>query len=129
MPLLDGDLAQIMLACIEGNLAKTEVKWEEGATVCVVMAAGGYPANYQEKGDVITGMDKAEADGAVVFHAGTAKTEAGIENRIGGRVLGVTAKADNIKEAVDKAYKAVSKINFAKVHYGTRILHIVQLLV
>ncbi len=121
LPLLDGDLAQIMLACIGGNLAKTEVKWEEKATVCVVMAAGGYPANYK-KGDVITGMDKAEADGAVVFHAGTAKTEAGIVTN-GGRVLGVTAKADNIKEAVDKAYKAVSKINFAKVHYRKDIAY------
>ena len=59
----------------------------------------------------------------VVFHAGTAKTEAGIVTN-GGRVLGVTAKADNIKEAVDKAYKAASKINFAKVHYRKDIAYL-----
>lgn len=121
LPLLDGDLAKIMLACIDGKLAETEVKWEDKATVCVVMAAGGYPASYK-KGDVITGMDKAEADGAVVFHAGTAKTEAGIVTN-GGRVLGVTAKADDIKQAVDKAYEAVDKIHFEKVHYRKDIAY------
>ncbi len=121
LPLLDGDLAKIMLACIDGNLANTEVKWEEKAAVCVVMAAGGYPASYK-KGDVITGLEAAQGDGAVVFHAGTAKTAAGIVTN-GGRVLGVTAKADDVKDAVEKAYAAVEKINFANAHYRKDIAY------
>lgn len=121
LPLLDGDLAEIMLACIDGCLADTKVSWKDEAAVCVVMAAGGYPAGYQ-KGDVITGIDAAEAGGAVVFHAGTAKTDAGIVTN-GGRVIGVTATAANIKQAVDNAYTAVDKINFKDKHFRKDIAY------
>lgn len=121
LPLLDGDLAEIMLACIDGKLADTKVSWKDEAAVCVVMAAGGYPASYQ-KGDVITGIDAAEAGGAVVFHAGTAKTDAGIVTN-GGRVIGVTATAANIKQAVDNAYAAVGKINFKDNHFRKDIAY------
>lgn len=121
LPLLDGDLAEIMLACIDGKLKDTKVSWKDEAAVCVVMAAGGYPASYQ-KGDVITGIDAAEADGAVVFHAGTAKTDAGIVTN-GGRVIGVTATAANIKQAVDNAYAAVNKINFKDNHFRKDIAY------
>lgn len=121
LPLLDGDLAEIMLACIDGKLKDTKVSWKDEAAVCVVMAAGGYPASYQ-KGDVITGIDAAEAGGAVVFHAGTAKTDAGIVTN-GGRVIGVTATAANIKQAVDNAYAAVNKINFKDNHFRKDIAY------
>lgn len=121
LPLLDGDLAEIMLACIDGKLKDTKVSWKDEAAVCVVMAAGGYPASYQ-KGDVITGIDAAEAGGAVVFHAGTAKTDAGIVTN-GGRVIGVTATAANIKQAVDNAYTAVNKINFKDNHFRKDIAY------
>jgi len=121
LPLLDGDLAEIMFACIDGKLKDTKVSWKDEAAVCVVMAAGGYPASYQ-KGDVITGIDGAEAGGAVVFHAGTAKTDAGIVTN-GGRVIGVTATAANIKQAVDNAYAAVNKINFKDNHFRKDIAY------
>jgi phosphoribosylamine--glycine ligase len=121
LPLLNGDLAEIMLACIDGKLADTKVSWKDEAAVCVVMAAGGYPASYQ-KGDVINGIDAAEADGAVVFHAGTAKTDDGIVTN-GGRVIGVTATANNIKQAVDNAYAAVGKISFKDNHFRKDIAY------
>lgn len=121
LPLLDGDLAEIMLACIDGKLAEADIAWKKEAAVCVVMAAGGYPADYK-KGDVITGMDAAEAGGAVVFHAGTAKTDAGIVTN-GGRVIGVTATAANIEQAVDRAYQAVQKIDFSKKHFRKDIAY------
>lgn len=121
LPLLDGDLAEIMLACINGRLKDIEVKWKDEAAVCVVMAAGGYPADYA-KGDLITGIDAAEQGGAMVFHAGTAKTAEGIVTN-GGRVLGVVATAAGIKAAVDAAYQAVDKIKFNHCHYRHDIAH------
>ena len=121
LPLLDGDLAQIMLACIDGKLNETQVKWKDEAAVCVVMAAGGYPASYN-KGDLITGIDTAEQGGAVVFHAGTAKNNEGIVTN-GGRVLGVVATAKDVKLAVDRAYQAVDKIKFNNAHYRHDIAH------
>lgn len=121
LPLLESDLVEVMLACIEGKLAETEVKWSDGAAVCIVMAAGGYPKSYN-KGDEITGIDAAEADGNIVFHAGT-KAQDGKILTNGGRVLGVVAKADGIKEAVDKAYAGVAKISFDKAHFRHDIAH------
>lgn len=115
LPLLKGDLVKIMLACIDGTLKDMSVDWKKEAAVCVVMAAGGYPAAYG-KGDLITGIDAAEAQGARVFHAGTAKSTEGITTN-GGRVLGVTATAPNVREAVDKAYAAVEKIKFNNCFY------------
>lgn len=121
LPLLDSDLVTIMEACIGGKLAGTDIKWKEAATVCVVMASGGYPGKY-DNGQVIQGIAAAEEQGAYVFHAGTA-THNGEFVTNGGRVLGVTAIALDIKEAVAKAYQAVAKINFADMHYRTDIAH------
>lgn len=121
LPLLDGDLVEIMLACIEGRLKESSIYWKDEAAVCIVMAAGGYPENYH-KGDIITGIDAAEEGAAMVFHAGTAKTGAGIVTS-GGRVLGVTASAANIQQAVDHAYTAVKKINFKEQHYRNDIAY------
>ena len=116
LPLLDGDLADIMLACATGTLDKAEVDWHDKAAVCVVMASGGYPESY-EKGKEITGLAAAEEDkDVVVFHAGTKAAEGKIVTS-GGRVLGVTAVDATIKAARDRAYTAVEKIAFEKNFY------------
>ena len=116
LPLLDGDLAEIMLACATGTLDKAEVAWHDKAAVCVVMASGGYPESY-EKGKEITGLAAAEEDkDVVVFHAGTKEAEGNIVTS-GGRVLGVTAVDSSIKAARDRAYAAVEKIAFEKNFY------------
>ena len=116
LPLLDGDLADIMLACATGTLDKAEVAWHDKAAVCVVMASGGYPESY-EKGKEITGLAAAEEDkDVVVFHAGTKAAEGKIVTS-GGRVLGVTAVDTTIKAARDRAYTAVEKIAFEKNFY------------
>lgn len=113
LPLLDGDLADIMLACATGTLDKADVGWYDKAAVCVVMASGGYPESY-EKGKDIIGLDAAASDkNVVVFHAGT-KYENGSVVTAGGRVLGVTAVDASIKAARDRSYSAVEKIKFDK---------------
>lgn len=112
LPLLDSDLAEIMLACATGKLEQVEINWSDKAAVCVVVASGGYPESY-EKGKEITGLEAAVEAGAVVFHAGTKLTDGKIVTS-GGRVLGVTAVEANIKAARDKAYEAVDKIAFEK---------------
>jgi phosphoribosylamine--glycine ligase len=121
LPLLESDFLEVMLACINGTLKDTEVKWKKEAAVCVVMAAGGYPKSYN-KGDEITGLDAAEAAGNLVFHAGTTVKDGKIVTN-GGRVLGVVATAPDIKGAVDKAYAGTKKINFVNVHYRKDIAH------
>ena len=116
LPLLDGDLADIMLACATGTLDMVDVAWHNKAAVCVVMASGGYPESY-EKGKEITGLAAAEEDkDVVVFHAGTKEAEGKIVTS-GGRVLGVTAVDSSIKAARDRAYAAVEKIAFEKNFY------------
>jgi phosphoribosylamine--glycine ligase len=121
LPLLDSDLVAIMEACINATLADVEVKWKEQAAICVVMAAGGYPEGYK-KGDVITGIEEAEEQGAYVFHAGTALRDDNVVTN-GGRVLGVTATAADILQAVGKAYYAVEKIKFNGLHFRKDIAH------
>ncbi len=116
LPLLDGDLAEIMLACATNSLSEDMVSWKKEAAVCVVMASEGYPAHYP-LGLAITGTETADAmDDVIVFHAGT-KIENGKLVTAGGRVLGVTALGSGIKQAKDKAYKAVEKISFTNAHY------------
>lgn len=120
LPLLDSDLAQIMLACATGTLDASMVSWKNRSTVCVVLASGGYPAGY-ESGKPITGLEEAgEAEDVIVFHAGTAEKD-GRTVTAGGRVLGVTALAADIRAARDKAYAAVEKIRFDRMHYRTDI--------
>lgn len=120
LPLLDSDLAQIMLACATGTLDASMVSWKNRSTVCVVLSSGGYPAGY-ESGKLITGLEEAgEAEDVIVFHAGTAEKD-GRTVTAGGRVLGVTALAADIRAARDKAYAAVEKIRFDRMHYRTDI--------
>ncbi len=121
LPLLNSDMAEVMMACVNGNLADLDIQWKDGAAVCVVMAAGGYPQGYR-KGDVISGLDKAAELGATVFHAGTAAKDGNIVTN-GGRVLGVTAIGTDIRKAVDNAYEAVKSIHFDDVHYRNDIAY------
>ncbi len=121
LPLLDSDLVDIMLACAAGNLKDMDIQWSQGAAVCVVMAAGGYPKHYH-KGDAITGLDEAAAHGTVVFHAGTSLHDGQIVTN-GGRVLGVVAKGQDIRAAVDKAYDGIAQIHFSGAAYRKDIAH------
>ncbi|MBP2634562.1 MAG: purD [Firmicutes bacterium] len=121
LPLLHTDLVDIVEACANGNLADINIEWDNKAAVCVVLAAGGYPGIYH-KGDAITGLDNAEAQGAMVFHAGTATKNGQIVTQ-GGRVLGVTAVADSLRNAVDKVYQAVPVIAFDGMQYRKDIAH------
>ena len=121
LPLLDSDLVEIMLSCTNGTLAQQEINWSHDAAVCVIMASGGYPGSY-EKGKEITGLDEAEAAGTVVFHAGTAKKDGKIVTA-GGRVLGITARGKDVRQAVDKAYEGVSKIHFDGAEFRKDIAH------
>ena len=116
LPLLKSDLAEIMMACANGTLRPDMVEWSDKAAVCVVMASGGYPVSYK-KGLPITGLKAAgEMKDVVVFHAGTREEDGKILTN-GGRVLGVTAVADDIPSAQQKAYDAVEKIHFDGAHY------------
>ncbi|MDF2568776.1 MAG: purD [Sporomusa sp.] len=121
LPLLSTDLVDIMEACADGKLADISINWDSGAAVCVVLAAGGYPGTYT-KGDKISGLDQAEKQGAMVFHAGTGTKEGSIVTN-GGRVLGVTAVGDDIRSAVDKVYKAIPEVSFEGMHYRKDIAH------
>ena len=122
LPLLETDLVDIMEAIWEEKLDALEVKWSGKSCACVVMASGGYPEKY-ETGKEISGLDEkgqSEERDAFVYHAGT-KLENGKFLTSGGRVLGVTATADGLKEALDKAYTLVGKISFEKAHYRSDI--------
>lgn len=111
LPRMKNDIIEVMEACIDGKLDKVDLQFEDNAAVCVVLASDGYPESY-EKGKLISGLDNFEGkDGFYVFHAGTKKTEEGIVTN-GGRVLGVTAKGSNLKEARANAYKATEWIDF-----------------
>ncbi len=121
LPLLESDLADIMLACADGTLAAQDIKWSDGAAVCVVMASGGYPKAYK-KGFAIKGLTAAKEAGCEVFHAGTAEKDGKIVTS-GGRVLGVVAKASSVKEAVENAYDGVKKISFDGAFYRKDIAH------
>ena len=121
LPLLDGDLAQIMLACTGGTLADVPIHWKDGAAVCVVLAAGGYPGSY-EKGHEISGIEDAAKLGALVFHAGTAAQGDRIVTN-GGRVLGVVGRGTDIASAVQAAYASVGQISFKDAYYRKDIAH------
>jgi len=117
LPLVNGDLAAMLLAAARGELATVDVPPADKAAMCVVMASGGYPGDY-EKGKVIYGLKNAETvEGVVVFHAGTAFNEKKEIVTSGGRVLGVTAVGDNLPAAHHRAYEAVSRIQWDGVQH------------
>jgi phosphoribosylamine--glycine ligase len=119
---LKSDLVQLMDACIDVGLADVRIEWEPRAAACVVLAAAGYPGNY-EKGKIIHGLEELHAwNNGVVFHAGTAKRDdATVTN--GGRVLGVTALGETVKDAVAEAYWAVEQIHWDGMQYRRDIGH------
>jgi phosphoribosylamine--glycine ligase len=113
---LENDLVELLDASVNGTLDKIELKWKSDASVCVVMASGGYPGNYA-KGKVITGLDAANAlPHTKVFHAGTTRNGNEIVTN-GGRVLGVTALGKELKAAQAAVYAAVEKIHFDGAHF------------
>ena len=112
LPRMKNDLIEVAEACIDGTLDQVDLQFEDNAAVCVVLASDGYPVSY-EKGFVIHGLEKFEGkEDYYVFHAGTKKTEEGFVTN-GGRVLGVTAKGSDLKDARKKAYEATEWIDFA----------------
>ena len=113
---LESDLLEAIEASIEGRLSDGDFKWSSDASVCVVVSSGGYPGTF-EMGKRIDGLEDANAvEGVKVFHAGTSKRD-GIYYTAGGRVLGVTARAADLKTAVTRAYEATSRISFEGAHY------------
>jgi phosphoribosylamine--glycine ligase len=113
---LENDLVELLDASVNGALDKIELKWKAAASVCVVMASGGYPGSYA-KGKPILGLaEAARLPDVKVFHAGTAKSGDQIITN-GGRVLGVTALGKDLKAAQAAAYAAVEKIHFDGAHF------------
>lgn len=119
LPRLDGDLYEIFDAVIDERLDEVDIKWNDNAAVCVVLASGGYPQQYKT-GYEIDGLKQAESLGALLFHAGTKKDGDKILTA-GGRVLGVTAVGENLSDAIDKAYTYLKPISFKDMHYRTDI--------
>ena len=122
-PRLKTDLMDAIEASIDGNIEGVKLEWDERRCVCVVCASGGYPGKYK-KGLPITGLEQANSmEGVVVFHAGTKIRTPLTANRKpqyetdGGRVLGVTALGEDIRQAIDKAYHACGKISFEGMYY------------
>lgn len=111
LPRMKNDLIEVMEACINGTLDRIDLQFEDNAAVCVVLASDGYPVKY-EKGFLIHGLEKFEGqDNYFCFHAGTKQTPEGIVTN-GGRVLGITAKGKDLKEARKNAYAATEWVSF-----------------
>ena len=111
LPRMKNDILEVMEACVEGTLDKIELEFEDNAAVCVVLASDGYPVAY-EKGKVISGLEIfKDKDGYYCFHAGTKFADNDIVTN-GGRVLGITAKGSNLKEARANAYEATKWVSF-----------------
>lgn len=115
LPLLQTDLMEIMQAVSQEKLSEIDIQWKDGSAVCVVLASGGYPSAYQT-GFVIEGLDEnGQLPDAFVYHAGT-RIEDGKLVTAGGRVLGVTAMANTLKQAIADAYRAADNISFEGLH-------------
>ena len=122
LPLLETPLDEILLACVEQRLEQLPpLNWKSGTAFCVVAASGGYPDAY-EKGKAISGIEDAEAQGAIVFHAGTELNSSQLVTN-GGRVLGITAVGENFQKAVAIAYSAVESVKFESIYYRRDIGH------
>lgn len=115
LPLLKSDLAEIFLATIDGTLDQLSIEWEDKAAVCIVLASGGYPKQYQS-GYEIHGLAECEKTGAMVYHAGTRREEDAFLTA-GGRVLGVVRTAFTLPQAIKDAYESVQEISFQDMHF------------
>ena len=111
LPRMKNDIIDVMEACVDGTLDQIKLEFEDNAAVCVVLASEGYPVSY-EKGFEITGFDKFDNENYFCFHAGTARNAEGKIVTNGGRVLGITAKGKDLKDARAKAYAATEWIQF-----------------
>lgn len=112
LPRMKNDILDVMEACVDGTLDKIDLRFEDNAAVCVVLASDGYPLSY-EKGYPITGLERFETEnGYYCFHAGTKFNEAGTLVTNGGRVLGVVAKGSDLKTARANAYAATEWVDF-----------------
>jgi phosphoribosylamine--glycine ligase len=119
---LESDLVEALEACVDGRLAETELRWNCGAAACVVASSAGYPGSYKT-GLPISGLGAAaQVPGVQVFHSGTAQV-GGQLLTAGGRVLGVTAQGESLKEALARAYQAMAEIHFEGIYYRRDIGH------
>ena len=119
---LESDLVDALEACVDGKLAETELRWSPGASACIVASSAGYPGSYKT-GFPITGLkDAARVPGVQVFHSGSAQSDGQLLTA-GGRVLGVTAAAPTLEEAVGRAYEAMELIHFDGIYYRRDIGH------
>ncbi|PCJ31551.1 MAG: phosphoribosylamine--glycine ligase [Gammaproteobacteria bacterium] len=118
---LQSDLIELCEAALDNKLNTVEAQWDPRAAVGVVLAAGGYPEAYR-KGDIISGLDKADSDDAKVFHAGTAMKDGKVVTS-GGRVLCATALGHTVEQAQSKAYKAIDAIDWDDKYYRTDIAY------
>ncbi len=119
---LESDLIDVLEACIDGTLDQAMLRWSPGASACVVASSSGYPGNY-ETGLPIAGLGiAAQVPGVQVFHSGTTRVGGQLLTS-GGRVLGVTANADTLPEALARAYQALSEIQFEGIYYRRDIGH------
>ena len=117
LPLLDGDLLEVMERCLDGGLDGATLRWKEGAAATVVAASQGYPGSYP-KGCEIAGLgDAGVLKGTAVFHAGTRRAEDGRLFTAGGRVLAVTGTGASLREAIDRAYAGLAQIHFDGMHF------------
>ncbi|MBN1122640.1 MAG: phosphoribosylamine--glycine ligase [Anaerolineae bacterium] len=116
LPLLETDLYEVLLACVEGRLSEVDIRWKPGACASVVLASPGYPGSYP-KGLPITGLDSLDDHPNVIaFHAGTTRADGQVVTT-GGRVLGITALGDDLPAAVDNAYEALTAVHFDNMQY------------
>ena len=115
LPRLKTDIMDIFEAINNETLSDLNIEWSDNAAACVVIASGGYPKSYP-KGLEITGLENGQHEGVIVYHAGTALDENKLVTS-GGRVLGITALGADLKDALDKAYKAVDEIDFENKHF------------
>ena len=120
LPRMKNDIVEVFQACMEGNLNKIDLQFEDNAAVCVVLASDGYPEHY-DKGYKITGLEQFQnKEGYYVFHAGTKLDGSNIVTN-GGRVLGVVAKGENLKAARENAYEATKLVCFDNKYMRTDI--------
>lgn len=122
LPLLDGDLAEIILACVNGYLDTVDVKCKPGSCVTVVAAAEGYPNEPRKGSPISIDAEARNAKDTFIFHAGTSRAS-GALSTAGGRVLAATAVAPDLRTALSKAYHTISKIHFDGIHYRKDIAH------
>lgn len=115
LPRLNTDLVEIMDSVIDGELSKQEIRWLDKSCVCVILASGGYPGNF-EKGVLIQGLKGLKEKETLVFHGGTEKIQEKYYTK-GGRVIGVTALGDGMQKAREKAYAAAEDLSFEGMHY------------